>query len=308
MPRLQGYVCENHKAMRTILIVVLLLCTNTRVFTQSYISGTLKNRKQEAVSRASITLQGSYHGTTSSENGDFSFISPDTGFFKLVVTAVGYKKFETDVYLKGQPVSINITLTEAVTDLQAVIINAGTFEASDKKRNTVLKPLDVLTTAGQQADVVAALNTLPGAQQVGESEGLFVRGGSGAETKVFIDGMMVTNPFYSSVPEVAQRGLLFKGTNFSSGGYSSQFGQGLSAALTLETHELPARTETNAIISSHQLTLTRYQLNKAKKASAGATVNYNNLASYFSIVPQQLNYTKAPEIINGELYGRLKTK
>lgn len=89
---------------------------------------------------------------------------------------MGYKKFETDVYLKGQPVSINITLTEAVTDLQAVIINAGTFEASDKKRNTVLKPLDVLTTAGQQADVVAALNTLPGAQQVGESEGLFVRG------------------------------------------------------------------------------------------------------------------------------------
>lgn len=66
--------------MRTILIVVLLLCTNTRVFTQSYISGTLKTRKQEAVSRASITLQGSYHGTTSSENGDFSFISPDTGF------------------------------------------------------------------------------------------------------------------------------------------------------------------------------------------------------------------------------------
>jgi len=61
------------------------------------------------------------------------------------------------------------------------------------------------------------------------------------------------------------------------------------------------------IISSAQLTLTRQQLLKDKKASAGFSVNYNNLAPYYAAVPQKPFYTKSPEILNGELYGRLKT-
>lgn len=225
---------------------------------------------------------------------------------------VGYRKWEQEVLLVPGPLLINIVLQEQVSEMDAVTVAAGTFEASDRKRNTLLKPLDILTTAGQQADIVAALKTLPGAQQIGETEGLFVRGGTGNETKVFIDGMMVPHPFFSSVPDIAQRGryspLLFKGTHFSSGGYSSQFGQGLSSALTLETHDLPTRSETNIIASSPQLTLTRLQLNKRKNASAGLSINYNNLQPYFKIMPQRVHYTKAPEIINGELSGKLKTK
>ncbi len=225
---------------------------------------------------------------------------------------MGYREYVVEVLLYGKPVTINATLKEAVTEMEAVTVSAGTFEASDKKRNTVLKSIDILTTAGQQADIVAALKTLPGAQQIGETEGLFVRGGTGNETKVFIDGMMVSNPFFSSVPGIAQRGrfspLLFKGTNFSSGGYSSQLGQGMSSVLILETHDLPTRSETNIIASSPQITLTRLQLNKRKNASAGLTINYNNLQPYFQVVPQKIHYTKAPEVINGELSGKLKTK
>ena len=60
------------------------------------------------------------------------------------------------------------------------------------------------------------LKTLPGAQQVGETEGLFVRGGTAAETKIFIDGTLVNRFFYSSAPNIAGYGrfnpFLFKGT------------------------------------------------------------------------------------------------
>jgi len=45
--------------------------------------------------------------------------------------------------------------------------------------------------------------------------------------------MVVQNPFYSSVPDIPSRGrflaFLFKGTVFSSGGYSAQYGQALSS-------------------------------------------------------------------------------
>ncbi|HZI68418.1 MAG TPA: hypothetical protein VFD44_01855, partial [Hanamia sp.] len=72
-----------------------------------------------------------------------------------------------------------------------MVISAGTFEASDAKRGTVLKPVDIVTTASALGDITSAIKTLPGTQQVGESEGLFVRGGTADETKIFIDGTLV---------------------------------------------------------------------------------------------------------------------
>lgn len=292
--------------------LVFLLLFSLGLNAQTIISGSVRANARRLLEGASITLEGTWYGGTSSKDGTFSFSCPDTGRFRLSASLIGFKKTEQEVHLTGGQLFIEFLLKEEVSEMQAVTVSAGSFEASNQKRNTVLKPLDIVTTAGQQADIVAALRTLPGAQQVGESEGLFVRGGAGAETKVFIDGMLVTNPFYSSVPDIAQRGrfspLLFKGTHFSSGGYSAQFGQAMSAALTLETHDLPSRSETNMIISSAQLSLTRQQLLKEKKASAGFSINYNNMQPYYSVVPQKPHYSKPPEIINGELYGRLKSR
>jgi hypothetical protein len=203
-------------------------------------------------------------------------------------------------------------LREEVTEMKAVVVNAGSFEASDRKRTTVLKSLDLVTIAGQQADLVAALKTLPGAQQVGEQEGLFVRGGTGTETKVHIDGLLVSNPFFSAVPGISQRSrfspLLFKGTVFSSGGYSAEYGQALSSVLLLESIDLPARSEINLIVSSAQQSILSQRLNKKKSGSAGLSVNYTNLSPYYEVIRQKYNHQKAPEIINAELNLRQKTK
>src|SRR5919206_202002 len=115
----------------------------------------------------------------------------------------------------------------------------GSSWASKKKRATFLNSIDIVTTASANADVTGAIRTLPGAQQVGEQEGLFVRGGTAAETKTFIDGTLVNNFFYSSVPDIAQRGrfspFIFKGTIFSTGGYFAFYGQALSSSLILES-------------------------------------------------------------------------
>lgn len=293
----------------------LLLCflfLSLQLTSQTTISGVVKNQKQETLSGASISLENSYDGATSAADGSFSFLVADTGTTRLIISVSGYKSFEETITIGASPLVFDVILKENITELRAVVITAGSFEASDKKRGTVLKSIDIVTTAGQQADIVAALKTLPGAQQVGETEGLFVRGGTGAETKVFIDGMMVSHPFYSSVPDIAQRArfspLLFKGTLFSSGGYSAQYGQGLSSALLLESLDLPARSESNWIISSAQLSVTGQKLNRSKNGSIGGGIAYSNLAPYFSIVKQKIRYSKAPELINAEFHARQKTK
>jgi vitamin B12 transporter len=277
---------------------------------QYTIRGKVITQKNEPLEGASISVKDSYFGATTTRDGSFAFQIPDTGRKLVIVSMMGYHYFEKEVIVDEPGITLDVQLREAITDMKAVVITAGTFEASDKKRATVLKSLDIVTTAGQQADVVAALKTLPGAQQIGEQEGLFVRGGTGAETKVFIDGLMVGNPFFSSVPGIAQRArfspLLFKGTVFSSGGYSAQYGQGLSAALILESIDLPSRSEVNMIVSSAQLSFMGQSLSKAKTSSTGLNINYSNLAPYFSIIPQRFHYSKAPEAINAEFNVRRK--
>ena len=102
--------------------------------------------------------------------------------------------------------TINVELKELFNELNAVVITAGAFEASDEKKNTILKPLDIVTTAGADGDIYGALETLPGASKVGNDDGLYVRGGSDYETKTVIDGMTVNNPYYSTLPDIPSRG------------------------------------------------------------------------------------------------------
>src|SRR5688500_12619021 len=294
------------------LLLSCFLILSLQLTAQITVSGSVKNQKQEPLGGASISLENSYSGTTSAPDGSFSFLATDTGTTRILITITGYRSYEKEITISTAPLVFNVLLKESVTELQAITITAGSFEASDKKRGSVLKSIDIVTTAGQQADIVAALKTLPGAQQVGETEGLFVRGGTGVETKVFIDGMMVSNPFYSSVPDMAQRGrfspLLFKGTLFSSGGYSAQYGQALSSALVLESLDLPVLSESNWIISSAQMSVTGQKLNRSKNGSIGGGIAYSNLAPYFGVVKQKFDYSKAPEIINTEFHARQKTK
>ena len=295
---------------RKSLLFILLTTLSTAGIAQFKIEGTVTTVRNVPLEGVSISIRDSYSGATSDKNGFFSF--PLSGLDTIVVqfSILGYKTVEKRLRISHPITTINILLREEIAEMKAVSISAGVFEANDKKRATVLKSVDIVTTAGQQADIVAALKTLPGAQQVGEQEGLFIRGGTGAETKVFIDGMMVNNPFFSSVPGIAQRSrfspLLFKGTVFSSGGYSAQYGQGLSSALVLESIDLPGRSEVNMIISSPQLSFMGQQLNKSKKGSMGLNLHYSNLAPYYSVVRQKYQYTKAPEAINGEFNIRRK--
>ena len=55
-----------------------------------------------------------------------------------------------------------IKLRESVTALDAVVVTAGTLESGDKARVSVLKPLDIVTTAGSAGNIIAIeINDLP---------------------------------------------------------------------------------------------------------------------------------------------------
>ena len=292
----------------TLLILILSLTASAQV----KIAGKVTDKKGKPVAGVSITLKDSYDGATTDSSGNFSFTSTEKGKHTVEASGIGYRPFEQEINIGPDPITLNISMKELVTELKAVVISAGSFVASDKNKGAFLTALDIVTTPSANGDITSAFNTLPGTQQIGESEGLFVRGGSATESKIYMDGNLVNNFFYSSTPGIASRGrfnpFLFKGTIFSSGGYSALYGQALSSALILESKDLPERTQADLGISVIGVGGGIQHLSKDKKSSWGVSYNYANLWLGFAINKQKQDFYQIPVYHEGDANFRIKTK
>ncbi|ATL47083.1 TonB-dependent receptor [Chitinophaga caeni] len=297
--------------LKAYICLCLCLCLPVILSAQTKISGTVTNNRKQPLAGANIYIKGAYDGATSGKDGKYGFTTTENGKVILVASFQDYQSIELELELTGAPLVQPIVLKKGANELKMVTISASSFEAGDKKKNPVLTPLDIVSTAGANADIVGALKTLPGTQQVGEQTGLFVRGGTGYETQTFIDGMLVRNPFYSGMPDLATRGrfspFLFKGTTFSSGGYSAQYGQGLSSALILETEDLPDRSSSTLNLSTVGIGGGISKLAKNKKSSYGLEADYFNLTPYYKIVPQKNEPSTYPSGLNTTANFRVKT-
>ncbi|MBB5639025.1 hypothetical protein HDE68_004963 [Pedobacter cryoconitis] len=276
---------------------------------QTKISGVLKTIKGTPVANANISLKNSYDGTSTDSTGRFAFITNETGAGLLQYSALNFEKDSVQINMGSGNITINLTIKEALNQLQTVSISAGSFIAGDGKKGAILSSLDIATIAGSRADIFAAMQTLPGAQTSFSESGLFVRGGTAAETKTYFDGMLVKSPFNATVPDQASRGrlspFLFKGTSFSAGGYSAQYGQALSSALVLESTDLPEKTTTGISILSVGAGVD--QNIRFKNSSITAGGYYYNLSPAYSLIKQQHDYTKPPEMLGGNFQYKLKT-
>ena len=299
--------------MKKLMIALVFMLAAGLIQAQVKVSGIVKDARNRIIAGASITLKGTYDGAISDSLGNYSFKTFEKGDFALEAKILNYKTVEQKLTLAKDPLVINFSLKEEVNELTAVSVTAGSFEASDRKKAAaVLNRLDVLTTGGANADITAVVKTLPGAQQIGEQEGLFVRGGAGYEAKQYIDGTVVNNPYYSSVPDLAQRGRfspnLFKGTIFSTGGYSALYGEALSSVLILESIDLPEKSEATVSLSTVFVGGGLQELAKDKKSSWGFNYGYTNLLPYFQVVKQKPDYFRVPEFHTADANFRFKTK
>ena len=277
---------------------------------QQIISGTVTDTKKVPIKGANVYLEGTYDGGTTNDKGEFSFETQETGNQNLIVSMISY-----DSYMQFGAISflvdMNVILKEAINQLTGVTLTAGTFEAGDNSKVSVLKPLDIVTTAGAAGDFVGALQTLPGTSNVSEDGRLFVRGGQAGETQVFIDGLRVFQPFNATANNIPTRGrfspFLFKGITFSTGGYSAEYGQALSSVLLLNTTDEPDQEKTDISILSVGAGLGKTEIWGNKSLSVNA--QYINLAPYQSLIPneQGARWNKPYESFSGETVYRNKT-
>ena len=297
---------SNHsKRSLTSIFTFAILLFNLTIFSQNTISGKVLDEKGKPVSGANVFIEGTYDGASTTEMGDFSFTTAAKGNQTLVVSFLIYETSKTVIDVATFQ-NKTIKLRESVTSLDAVVITAGTLEAGDKARVSVLKPLDIVTTAGSAGNIIAALQTLPGTQSVGEDGRLFVRGGEANETQTFVDGIRVAQPYGATTNNLPTRGrfspFLFSGISFSTGGYSAEYGEALSSVLLLNTQDDPDQNKTEISLMTVGLGIGNTQ--KWKKSSLSVNANYLNLAPYQAVIPQNVDWNSPFQSLSGETVYR----
>ncbi len=286
--------------MKTIFTLLFFLSA-TAIFSQNTISGIVVDQKNKPVAGANVYLDGTYDGASSDESGKFSFTTTAQGNQTLVVSFLIFETSKTLIDVADFK-DKTIKMRESVNSLDAVEVTAGTMNSGDKARVSVLKPLDIVTTAGSAGDIVAALQTLPGTQSVGEDGRLFVRGGEADETQTFVDGIRVAQPYGAQANNLPTRGrfspFLFSGISFSTGGYSAEYGEALSSVLLLNTEDDPNQNKTDIALMTVGLGLGHTQ--KWKKSSLSLNTSYINLAPYQAVIPQNVEWNKPYQSLSGE--------
>jgi hypothetical protein len=297
--------------MKTITCLMILLSLAGSVNSQVIIKGRITGSDGLSLPGANVSLQETYDGASTDTAGYFSFNTTETGKHLLVVSFVGYKTVEKEIDLSSDLAAVEIVLTPQAGEIISAIVTAGAFETGDLKRPIVLKPMDIATTPSAMGDIYGALNTLPGTQMVGNEGGLYVRGGEGYETKTYIDGMQVVSPYQAKMPDLPTRSrfspILFKGTVFSTGGYSAEYGEALSSAINLNTIGLADKTQSGATAMSVGMNGSHSQ--RWERGSVSGTIQYLNMTPYYRVFKTSMDWEKAPEQTDGSVlfrqqYGR----
>jgi vitamin B12 transporter len=213
------------------------------LLSNTVIQGRVTNKRKEALYGANVFLEGTLDGASADKDGNFRFVTEETGKYNLQVRMMGYETFRKEILFKGETINIEVKLKEEVLESEGVTVKASSFTTGEESGVT-LTPLEVVMTPGAAADICWAIKSFPGVQQVEEGAGLFVRGGEITETKFILDGANVYHPYRYESPTGGFFGtftpFLLKGTYFSSGGFGAEYGNALSGILYMESLDLPS--------------------------------------------------------------------
>ena len=94
------------------------------------ISGKVIDETGAAVPGCNVYLEGTFYGTSTNANGDFSFQAEAEDSAVFVVEFLGFEDYR-NVVEAGRDVEINVTLKEAFDKLNAVTVSAGAYGTGD---------------------------------------------------------------------------------------------------------------------------------------------------------------------------------
>ena len=278
--------------------IIITLLTGLNAWSQTSVTGTITDGR-EPLAGANVFIMGTIDGCMTDSLGRFSFKTSMTGEVTIRATFMG---FEDYTLTTAQPTGLTIRMKERATAIDEVVVTASTYSFGKSDNFKTMNALDVVMSGNSCGDVVAALQSLPGTQKVGEDGKLYVRGGESDECQTFVNGMHVLVPYSTNVENTASRGrfspFLFKGINFSLGGYGGEYGQALSSVLPMETTDVATGDKLG--VSGSFVDWNIGGTKAYTKSSLSFNADYTSMGLYEVLFPDRCDWTRPYRKLSAE--------
>ena len=194
---------------------------------------------------ANIIIVGTTIGTATDINGLFRLDNIEPNTYLLRASVIGYQsRTKTDVVVApGRLAQVFFELNTQPIEFEGVVVTSDFFRKDPFEVNSIrsFSFEEIRRSPGGFEDVVRALSVLPGVAQADAGRNdLIVRGGAPSENLYLVDGIEVPNINHFGTQGATGGPLSFinldfvKETSFSTGGFSSLYGDKLSSVLTID--------------------------------------------------------------------------
>lgn len=296
---------------KNLFVFAVLLFLSSLAFAQG---GILKVKITEsgsnkAVELASVQIEGTTIGGVTDEKGEVEIKDIPTGTYNIKISCIGFQPksvFEMEI-TNSKPAIVTTEISPVATDLKEVEVKANPFVKNEESPVSVrtIGINEIQRSPGGNRDISKVVQSLPG---VGFSSGgfrndLYIRGGSPAENKFYIDGIEIPNinHFATQGSTGGPNGLInvdfIREVNFYSSAFPSNRGNALSSVMDIRLRD--GRDDrwggTFTIGSSDVAFSMESPLNKKKTATMLASVRYSYLQLLFKALklPFLPTYTDA---------------
>jgi len=197
----------------------------------------------EALVYANAVIKELKTGTSTNENGYFLFRSiPANKTYHLIISYIGYNsKKVTAVVRPNKLTEIRIKLSPSSYELQTIEKVGNRIpekNATDIGLNRIsIKELEAMPK-GVETDIFRSLQYIAGVKSTGDiSAKYYVRGGSGDQNLVLINGISVYSPFHVLGMFSIFDPDIIKNVEFYKGGFPAEYGGRLSSVLNIITKD-----------------------------------------------------------------------
>lgn len=233
--------------MKQFYTTTLVFCALFFSFTALAQSGKVRGfvydkESEQAIPFANVIVKGTSLGAVTNEDGYFVLNNVPVGKFEVEASFLGYTPASVPVTItKGDVEAITIYLTQQAEMLQDVVVNAERQARETKVLTSVvsLDPKEIAQfSVGGDADIVKAIQVLPGVVTTGDQGGqLYIRGGAPIQNLVLLDGMIIYNPFHSIGFFSVFDADIISSADVYSGGFSAEYGSRNSAVMDIQTRD-----------------------------------------------------------------------
>ena len=234
-------------------------------------SGTVKGRvfngkNNEPIPYASILIFETTKGVVTDADGNFAIENVDPGFYKIRVSAIGFKTYYSESFriTRATGATILVPMEEENINIEEVVVKP-TFFTKREESPVSLRTIgidEIEKSPGGNRDISKVIQSYPGvASTPAYRNDIIVRGGGPAENRFYIDGVEIPNlnHFATQGASGGPVGIInvdfIREVNFYSGAFPASRGNAMSSVMEFSQREANEKLKFRGTFGASDLAL-----------------------------------------------------